>query len=120
MQRAARSTSESTVQTEDGGFAFACDPRIADATAWGFSPESRVGNRNLLGLELWSEWERIPCPVLVLRGKESEVLSAETVTRMQSRGPRTQVLEFEGIGHAPALMALEQTQAIRAFLLSAG
>jgi pimeloyl-ACP methyl ester carboxylesterase len=98
------------------GFVFTCDPRIADATSWGFSPDARVGNRNLLGLELWSVWEQVRCPVMVLRGKDSEVLLAETVRRMLDREERTQVVEFAGIGHAPALMSRDQIEPIRAFL----
>jgi pimeloyl-ACP methyl ester carboxylesterase len=104
-------------QTPDG-FSFACDPRIADATTWGFSPEARLGNRNLLGLEMWGVWERVRCPVLILRGSESDVLLAETVRRMRSRDARTETIEFAGVGHAPALMSREQIEPIRAFLLS--
>jgi pimeloyl-ACP methyl ester carboxylesterase len=103
---------------EDGSFGFTCDPRIADATTWGFSPDARVGSRNLLGLEMWSEWEQVRCPVLVLRGKDSDVLPADTVRRMQTRAARTELIEFDGIGHAPSLMAPGQIAPVRDFLLS--
>jgi pimeloyl-ACP methyl ester carboxylesterase len=103
---------------EDGSYGFACDPRIADATAWGFSPEARVGRRSLLGLEMWSEWEQVRCPVLVLRGKQSDVLLPETVDRMRSRAERTEVVEFDGVGHAPSLMSRQQIEIVRRFLLS--
>jgi hypothetical protein len=56
--------------------------------------------------------------VLILRGKDSEVLLAETVRRMLGRDARTEVVEFAGVGHAPALMSREQIEPIRAFLLS--
>jgi pimeloyl-ACP methyl ester carboxylesterase len=108
----------SILRTEDGEYTFACDPRIADATAWGFSPDARVGTRNLLGLELWSVWDHVRCPVLILRGKESEVLVRETVEQMQRREARTEVVEFDGVGHAPALMAPDQIAAVRRFLSS--
>jgi pimeloyl-ACP methyl ester carboxylesterase len=108
-----------SIRQNGEGFGFACDPRIADATSWGFSPDARVGNRNLLGLELWSMWQHVRCPVLILRGKESEVLLAETVRRMLDRDARTEVVEFDGIGHAPALMSREQIEPIRAFLRGA-
>ena len=105
-----------SIRRTDDGFAFTCDPRIADATSWGFSPDARVGNRNLLGMELWSVWEQVRCPVLVLRGKDSEVLLAETARRMLDRKERTELVEFTGIGHAPALMSPDQIEPIRAFL----
>jgi pimeloyl-ACP methyl ester carboxylesterase len=103
-------------RNEDGSCAFTFDPRIADATAWGFSPDARVGTRNLLGLELWSVWDKVRCPVLILRGKESEVLLPETLARMKARQAATEVVEFEGVGHAPALMSTVQIEPIRAFL----
>jgi hypothetical protein len=37
---------------------------------------------------------------------------------MTRRGPRAQLQEFAGIGHAPALMAADQIEAVRAFLLA--
>jgi len=110
----------SIARAQDGSYRFTFDPRVADATAWGFSPEARLGHRNLLGLELWSVWEQIRCPVLILRGKDSDVLSSETIERMQRRAGHTQVLEFPGVGHAPALMAREQIEPIVAFLLGPG
>ena len=106
----------SILRTEDGQYTFACDPRIADATAWGFSPDARVGTRNLLGLELWSVWANVRCPVLILRGKESLVLLPETVERMRRREAHTEVAEFDGVGHAPALMAPDQIGVVRRFL----
>jgi pimeloyl-ACP methyl ester carboxylesterase len=35
---------------------------------------------------------------------------------MTQRGPRAKLIEFPGIGHAPALMADDQIAAIRDFL----
>jgi pimeloyl-ACP methyl ester carboxylesterase len=67
---------------------------------------------------MWGVWERVRCPVLILRGKDSEVLLAETVRRMCSRDVRTETIEFAGVGHAPALMSRQQIEPIRAFLLS--
>jgi len=109
---------EHSVQRVDGGFILACDPAVAVATAWGWSPDSKLGNRNLLGLELWSVWQAVQCPTLVLRGAESEVLTQDTVARMQERGPRTTVVELPGIGHAPSLMAPDQIALVREFLMS--
>ena len=34
---------------------------------------------------------------------------------MTQRGPRAKLVEFAGIGHAPALMAADQIAAIREF-----
>ena len=43
---------------QDGTYRVAVDPAVGVATAWGWSPNAQIGNRNLLGLELWSTWEQ--------------------------------------------------------------
>jgi pimeloyl-ACP methyl ester carboxylesterase len=55
--------------------------------------------------------------VLVLRGADSDVLSRNTVARMQAERPDLQVVEFDGVGHAPALMNRDQIAAVTRFLL---
>lgn len=67
-------------------------------------------------VDLWPVWERIRCPVLVLRGQDSDLLLAETAEEMTRRGPGAELVEFEGVGHAPALMAEEQIAVIRDWL----
>jgi pimeloyl-ACP methyl ester carboxylesterase len=106
----------SAQQLEDGSWRYACDPAVGVASAWGWSAESKLGNRNLLGMELWSTWEAIRCPVLVLRGADSQILQADTVERMLASGPPTRVVELPGIGHAPSLMAPDQIELVQEFL----
>jgi hypothetical protein len=36
---------------------------------------------------------------------------------MGRRGPRARLLEFEGVGHAPTLIAQDQVEAVASFLL---
>jgi pimeloyl-ACP methyl ester carboxylesterase len=54
--------------------------------------------------------------VLVLRGAESDLLLAETAAEMTRRGPRAEVIEFPGCGHAPALLDAAQIDPLRAWL----
>ena len=69
-------------------------------------------------IALWDVWDRITCPVLVLRGEQSDLLPRETAEAMTRRGPRAELVEFAGVGHAPALMAEDQVDAVRSFLLA--
>ena len=69
-------------------------------------------------LNLWQVWEEIRCPVLLLRGADSDVLSRDTVERMLKRGPKTEVVEFPGVGHAPALRDEKQIDVIKRWLLA--
>ena len=72
----------------DGRYGLAYDPGIA--MPFRAQPIDDV--------DLWSVWDRIRCPVLVLRGAESDVLLAETAEEMTRRGPGARLVEFPGIG----------------------
>jgi pimeloyl-ACP methyl ester carboxylesterase len=96
-------------RVEDGELALAYDPGIA-------VPFTAAGA--LADTDLWSIWDAIRCPVLVLRGESSDLLSAETVAEMAARGPKATVVEIKGCGHAPALMAEDQIAIIDDWLES--
>ncbi|HRK56126.1 MAG TPA: alpha/beta hydrolase, partial [Burkholderiaceae bacterium] len=57
-------------------------------------------------------------PTLLIRGAQSDLLSHETALAMTQRGPKAQLLEFQGIGHAPMLMDDEQIEPVAEFLLA--
>ncbi len=65
---------------------------------------------------LWGFWDKISCPVLVLRGEQSDVLLPEVANDMARRGPRATVQEIPGCGHAPALMSPEQIALVDSWL----
>ena len=67
---------------------------------------------------LWASYDRVTCPVLLLRGADSDLLTSATALAMTLRGPRAQLREFAGVGHAPTLVAAAQVGAVREFLLS--
>jgi pimeloyl-ACP methyl ester carboxylesterase len=90
----------------DGSFRLRYDPAIA-APLQG----------EIKDVDLWSLWDRITCPVLVLRGERSDLLLPATAAEMQRRGPKAKVVDIPGCGHAPALMAAEQIAHVREFLL---
>ncbi len=91
-------TKHSVRRRDDGQWRMHYDPRIAGPFADGIDDD----------MELWQLWESIDCPVTVFRGKESDLLLEDTARQMKIRGPKAKVIEFDGIGHAPALMSVEQ------------
>ena len=97
-------------QEADGHWVMSYDPGIAD----GF------GGQALQDISLWPVWDRIGCPVLVLRGAQSDLLLRSTAEEMTLRGPKATLIEFPGIGHAPALMADDQVAAVCDFLFAPG
>lgn len=68
--------------------------------------------------QLWQAWDRISAPTLVLRGAQSDLLSEATAQEMSSRGPKAALVAFDGVGHAPTLVAPHQVEAVRRFLLA--
>jgi pimeloyl-ACP methyl ester carboxylesterase len=95
----------------DGKLGLAYDPKIGDAFR-------AVGPGALSDIDFWEFYDQIRCPTLLLRGAQSDVLRASDAAAMTERGPHAQLVEFAGIGHAPALMADDQIAAIRDFLLA--
>ena len=54
--------------------------------------------------DLWTQFDALPdVPLMVIRGENSDLLSAETVEAMKARRPDLAILEIEGEGHAPRL-----------------
>ena len=67
-------------------------------------------------LNLWKYYDSISVRTLLLRGKNSTILSHELAHDMRGRGPKPDVVEFEGVGHAPSLMRGDQIEALVPFL----
>ena len=83
--------------------------------AKGLRDMMREGRRD--AVDLWEPLPRIPCPTLVVRGAESDILSAEVAKKMAERLPDGRVVEIAGAGHTvPADRPEEFVRQIRAFL----
>ncbi len=98
-------TRSSVVQGPDGRWSLRYDPAIAVPFRSQPAPA-----------DLWSTWDAIRVPTLVLRGRDSDLLSTATAQAMTRRGPRAGLIEFDGVGHAPALLTSEQIEPVVAFL----
>ena len=66
---------------------------------------------------LWQLYDNIQARTLLLRGADSDMLTPQTAAAMAQRGPRAQVVEFAGVGHAPTLVADDQVDCVARFLL---
>jgi pimeloyl-ACP methyl ester carboxylesterase len=87
----------------DGRFALAYDPGIGR----GFSAAAAKD------VDLTSLWQTVRCPVLVLRGANSDLLLPETAKQMAAKST---VVEIPGVGHAPSLMVPDQIELLRSWL----
>lgn len=66
---------------------------------------------------LWQIYDALQCEVLLLRGKDSDLLDADTARSMGERGPKARLHEFDAVGHAPTLVTPDQVASVRDFLL---
>lgn len=94
-------------QLQNGSYRFNYDPAII---------KKPLPGQPIPDIELFDIWHAVPHPTLVIRGSESDVLSAETALTMQDSGPLPTLITLEGIGHAPTLMEKEQITLIRDWL----
>jgi len=92
-------------QTADGRWRLKYDPGIAVP----FRSPASSG-------DLWAVWDAIRCPTLLLHGADSDLLSAQTVATMRTRGPKPRLVEFAEVGHAPMLLTTDQIAPVVAFL----
>lgn len=96
-----------------GGYRLHYDPAIATAFQ-AITAEDTVRNEE----SLWRLYDCIQSKTLLLRGKNSDLLTSETAYAMTQRGPRPQCIEWPDIGHAPTLVSDDQVQVVYQFLRS--
>ncbi len=88
---------------------------------WGLNYDpgiAQVFKQAVTDIDLWPQFDAICCNTLMLRGTQSDLLLKDTALAMTQRGPRPQLVEFNGVGHAPMLMANDQVKVVRDFLRS--
>lgn len=101
----------SLIRHDNGQVSFAYDPAIGDAFRLAASEMEKLED-----ISLWMLWESIECPTLLLRGTESDILSADVAQEMVQKHPDCILQEFAGVGHAPTLMTTEQINTITTWL----
>ncbi|GGX06597.1 hypothetical protein GCM10007242_09890 [Pigmentiphaga litoralis] len=65
---------------------------------------------------LWKAFDAIQCPTLIVRGEQSDLLSAATAAEMARRNPNAHLVEIAGVGHAPTFMSDDQIAIAEHFL----
>jgi len=104
-------TESSVARRADGWWGFLYDPRIAA----NFASEIAAIAKNP---DCWGLYDRIACPTLAIRGAESDLLTLDVWRQMAERGPRAELAEVAGVGHAPMFFDETQISIVRQFLLT--
>ena len=66
-------------------------------------------------MAMWHAFKQIHIPMLIVRGGESDLLSAKTVAEMCKVNPYIRSIEIPGVGHAPAFVKPEQVALAKEF-----
>lgn len=83
---------------------------------WKMDPAVRSAPPAPPPMDPWEAYRAIACPLLIVRGGTSDVLSAETAQKMLAENANARLVEAPGIGHAPALTEREVYPVLESFL----
>jgi pimeloyl-ACP methyl ester carboxylesterase len=95
---------------DQGGYRLHYDPKLGDAFRGTLAASAK-------DVVLWDYYDRISCPVLSVRGEQSDLLTVETHREMSERGPRAKLATIPRVGHAPMFVTGDQISVARDFLL---
>ena len=102
-----RYLSRHSIVQRDGQWTYHYDPNIAvpykQAMSQPWPP-------------LWPMYDAIACPTALIRGGQSDILSAAVAQEMTGRGPRASLVTIPGVGHAPTFIADDQIAVVERLL----
>ena len=97
----------------DGAWTLHYDPAIAEPLR-ALTPEAAQTAEALV----WALYDQIRAQVLLIRGQASDLLTEATALAMTERGPRAQLEQWPGVGHAPTLTDPAHIDVVANFLLA--
>jgi pimeloyl-ACP methyl ester carboxylesterase len=74
----------------DGGFTWKYDRGLRDLVRSGRWSDP---------IDLWPPWRALTCPTVVVRGAESDILTADMAAKMIEAQPKARLVEVAGAGH---------------------
>lgn len=107
-------SSHMTRPGSDGQLTLHYDPAIG-APLRALEPETATAGE----ATLWALYDQIQAQTLLIRGGQSDLLTAETALAMSQRGPKAQLETWPDCGHAPTLTAADQMAVVTHFLYGA-
>jgi cobalt-zinc-cadmium efflux system protein len=94
----------------DGKWIMHYDPNIAVPFASVNPIMAKAGE-----MAMWHAFKQIHIPMLIVRGGDSDLLSAATVAEMCKVNPYARSIEIPNVGHAPAFVKPEQIALVKEF-----
>lgn len=97
----------------DGTFTLHYDPAIGEPIR-GLTAEAAQSAETVV----WGLYDQIKAQVMLIRGRESDLLTEATAQAMTRRGPLAQLVQWPGVGHAPTLTDAAHIDAVADFLFT--
>ncbi|KTC84763.1 alpha/beta fold hydrolase [Legionella drozanskii] len=72
---------------------------------------------NVIAAPQWALWSKVQCPILLLHASLSNVLSDDTVIKMQQLQPALKTVNIPDIGHPVSLMKIDEIKLVKQWLL---
>ncbi|MCP4023328.1 MAG: alpha/beta hydrolase [Desulfobacteraceae bacterium] len=98
-------TMQSARRTSKGKFTVLFDPQIV-----------QMPDDNTPIPDLWEVFEAVTCPILLLHGSLSDLLTDEIVKKMLAIKPEMQVVDIPDCGHAPGLHKRHHMEPVLKFI----
>lgn len=95
---------------KDGKWIMHYDPNISVPFASVNPIMAKAGE-----MAMWHAFKQIRIPMLIVRGSNSDLLSAATVAEMCKVNPYARSIEIPNVGHAPAFVKSEQVALAKEF-----
>jgi pimeloyl-ACP methyl ester carboxylesterase len=92
--------------TSEGNITRNFDPKI---TRW-------VSSMTNSDIAMWDLWGSIQCPILILHGEQSVILTPDICEEMLERNPHASLVTIPGVGHTPSLMPKSQIEIVQKWL----
>ena len=86
-----RTRMENYLKPVDGGFVIKRDTAFREK----FRKQRDTGERELLGADMWERLGAIQCPILVIRGTQSDMFADETVPKVKEANANVTLVELD-------------------------
>ena len=70
-------------------------------TSWKFrfNYDDMINSQIQINGKYWTEWEKINCPVLIMKGEKSWITKKENVEEMVNRNKKAELIYYANAGH---------------------
>lgn len=96
-------------KNDDGTWRYHYDPQIIRGRIT--EPAQMAAARE----RMWQGFKNLTCPILLVRGEETDLLDMSCVEAMQAAQPDMTLVQVPGVGHAPSLDEFPAVQALKKF-----